>query len=454
MVTLESSLIRKANTSRIVTIATKASLIPSFFFALWKSDVAGASPNYRDPLLHVSTFRGGGQNMPGQTNDPWIPLGGGAINEKKRLYKEDGEGEEYAKLEEQNSSSFRPSTTRSHLWHALEGMDRYPNYLSRWSSDDMDRLEDSLMEQVTRVRQQKEQVLERRQGIQNLVNDFVETDGRWKRLLQVPNKWEEFRSRILDPGVCKAIFDTKGNLGKANHTVPEVLRGEVTVELNVSQLATLMDEELFDVFSFRLLSLDFCRELREFIAALHTFGQTQTEYAELLVGRRPVDLDTVGLSWLNDLLFHLVMRPISKHLFQTSETIKELDWRQGYVAGYSAKPSEGRPRERLATHTDDSEVTLNVCLGDEHFEGGLLEFRGLRGTDEGGHLIGTFQPQPGLALIHAGRHFHHVTQVTSGDRFAYIIWARSWQGVRSQCCPCCWLNRRQDNSCVCSNRWN
>ena len=133
----------------------------------------------------------------------------------------------------------------------------------------------------------------------------------------------------------------------------------------------------------------------------------------------------------------------------------ELDWRQGYIAGYSVDPAavRGAPRQRLVSHTDDSEVTLNLCIGDE-FEGGALQFRGLRGTDEEGELLGEFQPQLGTALIHAGRHLHEVTQVESGDRYAFIIWARSWKGVRAQSCPCCWLNRRDDTRCICGPSWN
>jgi hypothetical protein len=186
--------------------------------------------------------------------------------------------------------------------------------------------------------------------------------------------------------------------------------------------------------------------------ALTELGQSES-FAHLQLGRRPVDFDTVGLGWVNDLLFHLIIRPITRHQFQSTESLAELDWRQGYVAGYSASPTEGKPRERLVTHTDDSEVTLNIGLGDE-FEGGLLEFRGLRGTAKEGELVGSFQPEEGLALLHSGRQFHDVTQVVAGDRFALIIWARSWKGARSQACPCCWLNRRQDKSCVCGPRWN
>jgi hypothetical protein len=129
-----------------------------------------------------------------------------------------------------------------------------------------------------------------------------------------------------------------------------------------------------------------------------------------------------GLSWwLNDLLFHLVLRPISRQLYQETETLLgDLHWRQGYIAAYSASPSPTEPRRRLVLHTDDSEVTLNTNI-DDVFEGGLLERRGLRGMADAGDLYGEYQPQIGRALIHAGRHLHEVSPIGSGDRFAYIM---------------------------------
>lgn len=387
------------------------------------------------------------------SSDPWSNLGGGAINEKKRRHGQQQLPQDKEQEREQ-PKGFSPSSQKSHLMHAIEGLDRYPNYLSRWSLHDMDRLDAALQEQVAKVREQRKAIVERRQDIQQLVDKLVERDIRWKKLLQAPASWQEVRERILDPAAAQAIF--RSNMF-TNRTVPppdvgQVINGKAQISLDASKLSELLDEEMYDVFSFRLLALPFCKEVREYVKAMVQLEQ-ETNHDSFL-GRRPIDLDAVGLGWLNSLLFHLIVRPVSRHLFQSSETQGDLDWRQGYVAGYSAQPGEGKPRERLVTHTDDSEVTLNVCLGEEGFEGGLLEFRGLRGTDSQGELIGTFQPQPGLALLHAGRHFHHVTQVTSGDRFAYILWARSWQGIRSETCPCCWLNRRQDSACVCGQRWN
>lgn len=200
-----------------------------------------------------------------------------------------------------------------------------------------------------------------------------------------------------------------------------------------------------------MILVQFCARLRSFLQELSRLAGTE-EFAHLHLGR--LDLDTVRLSWINDLLFHLVIRPISRHLFRETELEGgDLDCRHGYVVGYAANPNTSLPRERLVTHTDDSEVTLNVCIG-EDFEGGALNFRGLRGVDGAGQVIGDYEPRLGTALLHAGRHFHEVTQVTAGNRYVYIIWARSWSCTRAKVCPCCWLNRRQDTSCVCGPRWN
>ena len=178
------------------------------------------------------------------------------------------------------------------------------------------------------------------------------------------------------------------------------------------------------------------------------------------------NLDLVGLSWVNDLLLHLITRPISRHLYQNTEmggnnelgsnVEADLDWRHGFLAAYSAAPTAHKPRQRLVPHTDDAEVTLNVCVGDK-FKGGKLRFWGLRGSRDAGKLVAEYTPQVGRALLHAGRQLHEVTEVESGDRFALVMWTRSWSGIRSNTCPCCWLNRRtgdDQKNCACGKRWN
>lgn len=199
----------------------------------------------------------------------------------------------------------------------------------------------------------------------------------------------------------------------------------------------------------------FCNCLRSAVRKIARHAsQKQDERKSLVVlGNQPINLDLIGCGWVNDLIYQLVLRPISRLLFEI-----ELDFRHGYVAGYSSKVSSevATTRDHLVSHTDDSEVTINVCLGDDSFEGGNVRFYGLREiSQERKPMIGEYEPKPGIAIVHAGRHLHEVTKVTEGDRYAYIIWARSWNQVRAISCPCCWLNNRtQKDPCICSPRWN
>merc|ERR1712176_1217079 len=102
----------------------------------------------------------------------------------------------------------------------------------------------------------------------------------------------------------------------------------------------------------------------------------------------------------------------------------------------------------LRLHTDDSEITLNVCV-DDAFEGGQLRVFNVRGKEyvgsDNAHLRDAsdletrIQPRKGYAVLHRGRQFHSVSEVVSGRRVALIVWFRSLKGLRREVCPCCWL---------------
>lgn len=396
----------------------------------------------------------GARTFASTMSGPSPKIGGGAINEKKRTFDDEAVCAEAAK----GATSFDPSR-RSHLMHAIEGLDRYPNYLNRWSEDDISLLEKSLQDQLSFVKTQKQQITERREALRKLVEQVCEKEPEWRDILSAPETWQEVKSNVLDARASMAIFRSRNfQISKNNTAVPsvqDVMRGKTKIDLDAGHLETMMDEEMFDVYSFPLLAPSFCSKLQKYVQRVIRELEENTEFSWLTRGSIR-DLDNLGLQWLNSLLLHLVVGPITEHLYKETETGGgELDWRQGYIAAYSAEPTDTKPRQRLVPHTDDSEVTLNVCIG-EQFNGGLLQFWGLRGTSEAGKLVGDYHPIIGRALLHSGRHLHEVTEVTSGNRFAYILWARSWSGVRAETCPCCWLNRRDNekSSCVCGRKWN
>ena len=354
---------------------------------------------------------------------------GGAINEKARNVTS-------TRTESSQSNAFSRKSM-AHLLHALEGLDRYPNYLNRWNERDMDELELSLEDQLEEVRQQRRTIRARRTAVKQLTGSLVPIT------LRQPTSWEQVRL-LLDPSFEKTLFQSR-QFRKQPPSLEQVLSGEKAVQLDTHLLETLMEQEVYDVYSLPLFRPTFCDEIRRYIQSISKLGDVS-----LHMGTRPIDLDNIGLSWVNDLLLNLVARPISRHLYKDTECGgKDLDWRHGYVASYTATSDT---RNRLVAHTDDSEVTLNIGLGVD-FLGGLLEFSGLRGEGDQ-ELLGDYEPIKGRAILHAGRHFHQVSRVSRGDRFALILWARSWNGIRAQTCPCCWLNRRHDNTCVCGSRWN
>ena len=425
-------------------------------------------------------------------------IGGGAINEKRRLYQQSSStytttnnDDSTSNNDSTNDTSWKPNEYLSHMLHALVGLDRYPNYLNRISDIDTLALEKALESKLSDVRKQRAEINQRRADIKQLVRRYMmdksyivedeectasqEIDILWKNhpLLSPPKDWIDLSERnILQEVAFKVAYQSTNKKRKSKSkkdstqlSITDIMEGKVQVDLKASLLEDLLQQEMYDVYSIPLLTPEFCNILRTTLRELSQLAETN-DFAHLQLGRRVIDLDTIGLGWITDLLFHMYIKPISQHLFAQTEKLVAsdsdsssilLDWRQGYVAGYSAQPSEskGATRHRLVPHTDDAEVTLNCCLGEENYEGGSVEFYGLRGTEEEGQLIGVARrPNVGTALLHSGRHLHAVESVSKGDRYALIIWTRSWMNIRSVACPCCWLNRRQDSTCICNQRWN
>jgi len=415
-------------------------------------------------------------------------LGGGSINEKQRTFQQCSK-DNRASITHVDEA-WDPRKNLSHLLHAFVGLNRYPNYMSRYNEYDITAIEHALEQTLNDVRQQRVEILQRRNGIRELVQKYnaltnpdsiheeEKTSSDSNNVLHIstlspPRTWSELKNVLSEEAfdvAYRSIISSSKSKNQEAPTPQHIINGKFSVHLDPALLDVWMSQECFDVFSFRLLNKDFCSIVRRTITDLSKLGES-SEFCSLLLGRRPIDFDTVGLSWISDMLFHMFIQPISRHLYATTERLLSdedacnntnnkmediLNWRQGYIAGYAANPQEGKAatRHRLVPHSDDSEVTLNCCLGEEDFEGGKVQFYGLRGTQDEGKLLGEIErPDVGTAVIHAGRHLHAVSDVTAGNRYALIVWTRSW-GMRRHTCPCCYLNRRIDSSCICDVRWN
>lgn len=97
-------------------------------------------------------------------------------------------------------------------------------------------------------------------------------------------------------------------------------------------------------------------------------------------------------------------------------------------------------------HVDDSEVTLNVCLGKEftgvscekkirrkviciytnfRMLGGTLNFYGGKGDPSEKKEDFEFFHEKGTAILHSGKHWHEANKIKSGERCNLILWCRS-----------------------------
>lgn len=141
---------------------------------------------------------------------------------------------------------------------------------------------------------------------------------------------------------------------------------------------------------------------------------------------RGLVLEEIGLQPLLDSIVSAVMAPLATLLLPQYEVWPgSLDHNHGFTISYAR---EGPDDIKLDSHMDDSEVTLNVCLGDDFTDGSVF-FGPARDHPNAKQFEGegkTIVPHvPGFGLLHAGQHFHGAHQIGTGRRVNVVAWARS-----------------------------
>ncbi|PQM34320.1 putative PKHD-type hydroxylase [Prunus yedoensis var. nudiflora] len=188
---------------------------------------------------------------------------------------------------------------------------------------------------------------------------------------------------------------------------------------------SIMAEPAPGIYTFEMLQPYFCELL---LSEVETFERwvIETNFRIMrpnTMNRYGCVLDDFGLETMLDKLMEDFIRPMSRVFFPEVGG-STLDSHHGFVVEYGTdKDAE------LGFHVDDSEVTLNVCLG-KQFSGGELFFRGIRcdkhvNSETQSEEIFDYSHVPGHAVLHRGRHRHGARATTSGCRVNLLLWCRS-----------------------------
>ncbi|XP_009357404.2 2-oxoglutarate and iron-dependent oxygenase domain-containing protein CP2 [Pyrus x bretschneideri] len=205
--------------------------------------------------------------------------------------------------------------------------------------------------------------------------------------------------------------------------VPSFLRA--ISENTEDSFRSILSEPSPGVYTFEMLQPDFCELL---VTEVENFQGwvNETNFRIMrpnTMNRYGCVLDDFGLETMLDKLMEDFICPISKVFFPEVGG-STLDTHHGFVVEY------GIDRDvELGFHVDDSEVTLNVCLG-KQFSGGDLFFRGVRcdkhvNSETQSEEIFDYPHVPGHAILHRGRHRHGARATTSGRRVNLLLWCRS-----------------------------
>lgn len=178
--------------------------------------------------------------------------------------------------------------------------------------------------------------------------------------------------------------------------------------------AALREELPGEVFSMPIFTDAFCDLL---------VGEIFNFYKSGLPARRPNSMNNYGII-LNDIGFEPMMlelrrmlQPLGKLLFPGPGN--DWDGHHCFIVRYRAGEDLG-----LDMHTDDSEVTFNICLGIQ-FEGATLQICGLFGTTDHRKQLGTYTHKKGTCLVHLGSRRHGADDITSGERLNMVLWTTS-----------------------------
>ena len=203
-------------------------------------------------------------------------------------------------------------------------------------------------------------------------------------------------------------------------------------------LRAILHQASPDVYMFDMITPVCATKLLEEVAHFERWCETNAVavYRPNSMNNYGVVLDDFGFAVVLDELIRTRVQPLAQLLFPRFAAGR-LDHHHGFVVEYEIQGDL-----ELDFHADDSEVTLNLCLG-KRFTDGNLFFGGVRCAH---HLQSGVLPDEavevehrvGHGLLHLGAHRHLARPITGGARSNLILWCRSSafrQALRYGECP-------------------
>ena len=169
------------------------------------------------------------------------------------------------------------------------------------------------------------------------------------------------------------------------------------------------------VFSFPFVSEKFCDLLVAEVRSIYDSGiEVQRPNS---MNRYGVILNYVGMEGLMTAIQRLVKQTnIAEDKFGAVGA--DWDGHHSFIVQYAPTKDKG-----LDMHTDDSDVTFNICLGID-FVGSGVAFCGIMGEEDHRKEKFVYAQKKGWCLIHLGRQRHGAVDIEEGERMNLIIWNR------------------------------
>lgn len=236
----------------------------------------------------------------------------------------------------------------------------------------------------------------------------------WSRQVQIAKEYEPLHPHLyrLQRSFLDPKFISLVDLAKTPGTT-------------VEELSKVMKQHQQRMYSFPVFTSEFCQT---FLSELKNFEESR------LPKGRPNTMNRYGIN-LGELGFDNFVTSLRNDFITPLTRILYPDWGGDCLDSHKAfivKYEVGKDVD-LNYHFDNAEVTLNVALNDDYYDGEI--YFGPMRTEESSKVTGIAH-QIGVGLLHRAQQMHGALPISEGIRYNLILWMRS-SAIRNELCPMC-----------------